>query len=184
MEIRNSATKALLWAGNFSIRIRDKQMTEPSLTSLYQQLILEHYRNPRNQSEIEGYTAEAHVSNPVCGDEICIQLRLAEDVIKEIRFVGKGCSISQASVSMMTSVVKGKSCDQAIQLAGRFADMMKGNQEVAADISMGDLRALKGVSKFPVRIKCALLGFDALRKALQKDQDVDRNVYSKREMIQ
>jgi nitrogen fixation NifU-like protein len=85
---------------------------------------------------------------------------------------------------MMTSVVKGKSCDQAIQLAGRFADMMKGNQEVAADISMGDLRALKGVSKFPVRIKCALLGFDALRKALQKDQDVDRNVYSKREMIQ
>jgi nitrogen fixation NifU-like protein len=168
----------------FSIRVRDKQMTESSLTSLYQQLILEHYRNPRNQSEIEDYTAEAHVSNPVCGDEICIQLRLAEDVIKDIRFVGKGCSISQASVSMMTSIVKGKTCDHAIQLADRFAEMMRGNQEVVADISMGDLSALKGVSKFPVRIKCALLGFDALRKALQKDQGIGKNVDSKREGIQ
>ena len=169
--------------GSASFSIRDKQMTESSLTSLYQQLILEHYRNPRNQSEIEDYTAEAYASNPLCGDEICIQLRLAEDIINDIRFIGKGCSISQASVSIMTSIVKGKSCDQAIQLAGRFAEMMQGNQEAAADISMGDLRALQGVSKFPVRIKCALLGFDALRQALQKDQDVSKNVYSKREAI-
>ena len=141
-------------------------MTEPSLTSLYQQLILEHYRNPRNKSELADRTVEAHVSNPVCGDEISVQLRLDGDTIGDIRFEGQGCSISQASVSMMTALVKGENRTHALQLADRFTEMMHGSEEAAGDRSMGDLRALQGVSKFPVRIKCALLAFDALREAL------------------
>ena len=141
-------------------------MTEPSLTSLYQQLILEHYRNPRNKSELADHTVEARVSNPVCGDEITVQLRLDGDAIEDIRFEGHGCSISQASVSMMTALVKGASQNHAIKLADRFTEMMHGSDEAAKDRSMGDLRALQGVSKFPVRIKCALLAFDALREAL------------------
>lgn len=145
-------------------------MPEPSLTSLYQQLILEHYRNPRNRSELADHTVEAHVSNPVCGDEIRVQLRLDGDTIEDIRFLGQGCSISQASVSMMTALVKGESRNHAIELADRFTEMMHGSEAAANDRSMGNLRALQGVSKFPVRIKCALLGFDALREALGDDR--------------
>ena len=149
---------------------RHEQMTEPSLSSLYQHLILEHYRNPRNKSELPDHTVEAHVSNPVCGDEIRVQLRLDGDAIEDIRFEGQGCSISQASVSMMTALVKGGSRNHALELADRFTEMMHGSDEAAKDRSMGDLRALQGVSKFPVRIKCALLAFDALRDALAGDR--------------
>ncbi len=146
-------------------------MTEPSLTSLYQQLILEHYRNPRNKSELEDHTVEARVSNPVCGDEIRVQVRLNGNDIEDIRFDGQGCSISQAAVSMMTSLVKGASRSEATRVADRFTEMMHGGPEAASDRAMGDLRALQGVSKFPVRIKCALLGFDALREALGESRD-------------
>ena len=142
-------------------------MTEPSLTSIYQHLILEHYRNPRNKSELKHRTVEAHVTNPVCGDEVKIQLRLDGDTIEEAGFDGQGCSISQASVSMMTALLVGKSRVDAVRLADRFTEMMYGNGEVARDRSLGDLRALQGVSKFPVRVRCALLGFDALREALR-----------------
>ena len=145
-------------------------MPEPSLTSIYQQLILEHYRNPRNKSELEHRTVEAYVTNPVCGDEVKIQLRLDGDTIEEVGFDGQGCSISQASVSMMTALLPGKRRVDAVRLADRFTEMMYGNEEVARDRSMGDLRALQGVSKFPVRVKCALLGFDALREALGRQR--------------
>ncbi|MEE2668743.1 MAG: SUF system NifU family Fe-S cluster assembly protein [Gemmatimonadota bacterium] len=139
---------------------------EAPLTSLYQQLILKHYRNPRNKSELMDHTVEAVVNNPVCGDEIRVQMRIVKDQIEDIRFGGQGCSISQASMSMMTALVKGADSDEAISLADRFTEMMHGNEDAASDPTMGDLRALQGVSKFPIRIKCALLGFDALRKAL------------------
>lgn len=141
-------------------------MTQPPLTSLYQQLILEHYRNPRNKAELLDCTVEAQAHNPVCGDEITLKLRLEGDDIADVRFVGQGCSISQASVSMMTALVRGSTRGEALALADRFTEMMHGSEEAAADRCMGDLRALQGVGKFPVRIKCALLGFDALRDAL------------------
>ena len=143
-------------------------MTQPSLNSLYQQLILEHYRNPRNKAELLDSTVETHAHNPVWGDEITLRLRLEGDEIEDVRFVGQGCSISQASVSMMTALVRGSTRGKALALADRFTEMMHGSQGAAADRSMGDLRALQGVSKFPVRIKCALLGFDALRDALDQ----------------
>lgn len=144
-------------------------METPQLSSLYQQLILEHYRNPRNKAELEDKSVEIHMANPVCGDEIRLQLRIEDDRIAEAKFVGQGCSISQAAVSMMTTLLEGRELGEADQLAERFTAMMHGDDEAAKDRSLGDLRALQGVSKFPVRIKCALLGFDALQEALKKN---------------
>lgn len=141
-------------------------MSYPPMSSLYQQLILDHYRKPRNKSELADATASVHMRNPVCGDEIRLQLRVRDGVIEAANFTGQGCSISQASVSMMTGLLKGKTVAEAVELAGKFTDMMHGSEAPSKDRAMGDLRALQGVSKFPVRIKCALLGFDALQEAL------------------
>ena len=146
-------------------------MSELSLSSLYQQLILDHYRNPRNKGDLPDKTVEIHMANPVCGDEIRLQLRVEGDRILEARHVGHGCSISQAAVSMMTNLIKGKELSEAEALARRFTDMMHGDEEPARDEEMGDLRALQGVSKFPVRIKCALLAFDALQEAIKKTRN-------------
>jgi len=143
-------------------------MDTPQLNSLYQQLILEHYRHPRNKAELAEKTIEIHLANPVCGDEIRLQLRIDDDRIAEAKFVGQGCSISQAAVSMMTTLLQGRSLHEADALATRFTEMMHGSEEAGKDKALGDLRALSGVSKFPVRIKCALLGFDALQQALAK----------------
>jgi len=143
-------------------------METPQLSSLYQQLILEHYRNPRNKAELEEKTVEIHMANPVCGDEIHLQLRIEDDHIAEAKFLGQGCSISQATISMMTAKLQGASLSNAEALAERFTALMHGDAEAAKDRSLGDLRALQGVSKFPVRIKCALIGFDALQEAMKK----------------
>jgi nitrogen fixation NifU-like protein len=148
-------------------------MDTPQLNSLYQQLILEHYRSPRNKGELEDSTIEVHLNNPVCGDEIRLQLRIEDDHIAEAKFVGQGCSISQAAVSMMTTLLKGRPLDEADGLAQRFTEMMHGDEGAAKDKALGDLRALAGVSKFPVRIKCALLGFEALQKALKESHAED-----------
>ena len=145
-------------------------METPALNSLYQQLILEHYRSPRNKAELPERTVEIHMANPVCGDEIRLQLRIEAGCIHEVKFVGQGCSISQAAVSMMTMKLEGRSLDEAGALAKRFTAMMHGDAEAAKDRDLGDLRALAGVSKFPVRIKCALLGFDALQEALKESR--------------
>ena len=143
-------------------------MSDLNLSSLYQQLILDHYRNPRNKGELDEKTVEIHMANPVCGDELRLQLRIEDDRIVEAKHVGQGCSISQASVSMMTQLLKGKELAAAEDVAKRFTEMMHGSEEAARDKAMGDLRALQGVSKFPVRIKCALLAFDALQEALKE----------------
>ena len=145
-------------------------MSQPQLNSLYQALILDHYRNPRNKAELDGHTVEVHMANPVCGDEITLQLQLddSQQEIVKATFEGQGCSISQAAVSMMTVLLQGRRIDDAVGIANRFTEMMHGDQDAASDKALGDLRALQGVSKFPVRIKCALLGFDALQEALKQ----------------
>ena len=148
-------------------------METPKLNSLYQQLILEHYRNPRNKAELKEKTVEIHMANPVCGDEIRLQLRIEDDAIVEAKFLGQGCSISQAAVSMMTTLLRGRSLNDADALAKRFTELMHGDEAAAKDKALGELRALQGVSKFPVRIKCALLGFDALQEALKKSMAED-----------
>lgn len=144
---------------------------EPKLSSLYQQVILDHYRNPRNKEALEEPGLAVHMHNPTCGDEIRLELRVEDGRIARAGFTGQGCSISQASASMMTQILEGKPVDEAMALARRFTEMMHGDEAAAKDRSMGDLRALAGVSKFPVRVKCALLGFDALQEALRSRED-------------
>jgi nitrogen fixation protein NifU and related proteins len=143
----------------------DIDRSTPPLQSLYQEVILEHYRRPRNRGTIESPSAEVHMRNPVCGDEIVLQILVREGVVEDVRFSGQGCSISQASASMMTQLLKGKAVAEAEALKERFTRMMHGDAEAARDRAMGDLRALAGVSRFPARIKCALLAWDALGEA-------------------
>lgn len=138
----------------------------PPLGSLYQQLILEHYKHPRNKGALADADARAHLNNPTCGDEVWLMLKLDGERITAARFVGEGCSISQASVSMMTQQLVGKTRAEAEELARRFTALMHGDAAAARDRSLGDLRALAGVSRFPVRVKCALLGWNALAEAL------------------
>jgi nitrogen fixation NifU-like protein len=148
-------------------------MTDMNMNSLYQQLILDHYRKPRNKGELPEKTVEIHMANPVCGDEIRLQLQIEDGRIVDARHVGQGCSISQAAVSMMTNLLKDKELSEAGVLAEKFTAMMHGDETMAKDRTMGDLRALQGVSKFPVRIKCALLAFDALQEAIKKQEAED-----------
>src|SRR5215212_8673149 len=135
------------------------------ISALYQEMILDHYRRPRNKGEIENPDETIVMKNPLCGDEITIQLRYDGDQVADVGFVGRGCSISQASASMMTQLVKGKSAEEIESLRSRFRDMVMGNPEAQADQSLGSLRALSGVSKFPARVKCALLAWNALEEA-------------------
>ena len=139
--------------------------TEPPLKSLYQELILQHYRKPRNRGELEDADVEIAMNNPVCGDEITLRLRVRDGVIEAARFTGQGCSISQAAASMMAGLVEGRSIAEADAISARFLEMMHGDESAARDRTLGDLRALAGVSKFPVRVKCALLPFNALQEA-------------------
>lgn len=139
-----------------------------ALNSLYQELILQHYRKPRNRGEMDAPDAEAHLYNPTCGDELTLQLRVRGGVIEEVRFGGQGCSISQASASMMTERLLGRPLEQAHSLTERFREMLHGDAEAARDPALGDLRALAGVSRFPVRVRCAMLAWDALEQAEQR----------------
>jgi nitrogen fixation NifU-like protein len=138
------------------------------ISALYQEMILDHYRRPRNKGEIENPDETIVMKNPLCGDEITVQLRYDGDEIADIGFVGRGCSISQASASMMTQVIKGKNRDEIESLRSRFRDMVMGDQSVAEDTSLGSLRALSGVAKFPARVRCALLAWNALEEAQRK----------------
>jgi len=135
------------------------------LGALYQELILDHYRRPRNRGTLEAPDAEVHMNNPTCGDEITLQLRVRDGAIEEVRFAGQGCSISQASASMMTQQLRGKPLAEAEALAARFREMLHGSAEAARDRALGDLRALAGVAKFPVRVRCAMLAWNALEEA-------------------
>ena len=146
-------------------------MQQPNLDSLYQELILDHYRNPRNRGEMEDAQVEVHMRNPTCGDEIKLQLEVRDGRIVRVTHVGQGCSISQAAVSMMTQQLTGASVDDAVGVARRFTALMHGDETAARDRTLGDLRALAGVARFPVRVKCALLGFDALQEALKQVGD-------------
>ena len=144
---------------------------EPALAALYQDLILDHYRRPRNQGALEHPTHSVALTNPLCGDEIDLDLEVQDNVIQDVRFRGRGCSISQAAASMMTQVVKARPRTDALALAERMTAMMHGDAGAAADRALGDLRALAGVANFPVRVKCALLPWNALKDALKSQPE-------------
>jgi nitrogen fixation protein NifU and related proteins len=142
----------------------------PPLSSLFQDVILDHYKRPRNRGPMDEPDAVVHMNNPTCGDEVVLRLKLKDNHIEDARFEGVGCSISQASISMMTQLIKGKTAGEAVVISRRFTEMLHGDQAAARDKQLGDLRVLAGVSKFAARVKCALLGFNALEEAL-KEQD-------------
>ncbi|MBI3947175.1 MAG: SUF system NifU family Fe-S cluster assembly protein [Armatimonadetes bacterium] len=138
-----------------------------SLESLYQQIILDHYKNPRNFGEAPGCAVSVEHENPLCGDHLKVAINVADGHITEIKFSGKGCAISQASASMMTETMKGRPVEEARSLVEEFRRMMRGDQEFAALDEAGEMEALKGVLQFPVRIKCAVLAWDALESCLR-----------------
>ncbi|HEX6966801.1 MAG TPA: SUF system NifU family Fe-S cluster assembly protein [Gemmatimonadaceae bacterium] len=138
----------------------------PTLAALYQSLILEHYRRPRNQGVLDDADVSVTMKNPLCGDELVLQLAFDDaGGVRAARFRGQGCSISLATASMMTEYITGKSRDEIDSAARRFAQMLAGDAEVAADPALGDLRALSGVAKVPARIRCAQLPWEALERA-------------------
>jgi nitrogen fixation NifU-like protein len=134
--------------------------------ALYQELILDHYRRPRNKGTLEKADASAEAKNPLCGDEIGLQVAFDGDCVCDLKFSGRGCSISQASASMMTQLVKGKTTEEIEAIRKQFRDLMLGNAAAADDPQLGPLRALSGVARFPARVKCALLAWNALESAL------------------
>lgn len=135
------------------------------LDSVYQELILRHYRSPAHRGDMEAPDAVVTMRNPTCGDDIVLQLKVNGDRIEDVRFKGQGCAISQASASMMSGLIAGKTFAEAEPILARFRDMLHGDAEAARDKSLGDLRALSGVSKLPRRVKCAMLPWDALEEA-------------------
>jgi nitrogen fixation protein NifU and related proteins len=143
---------------------RARQSAE--IAALYQEMILDHYRRPRNKGSLENADASVDMKNPLCGDEITLQLAFAPDGVSDLKFSGRGCSISQASASMMTQLVKGKSAEEIDALRTRFRDLILGDQTAVNDERLGSLRALSGVARFPARVKCALLAWNALESAL------------------
>jgi nitrogen fixation NifU-like protein len=142
---------------------------EPELEELYRDLILDHYRNPRNHGRLPEPDLVGEGYNPLCGDEIEVQVRIEDGRIAEAAFSGRGCSISQASGSMMTEAVKGKSIDEVLSLAEAFTHMMTDPDSTPPD-EIGDLEAFQGVARFPVRVKCATLAWHALQEGLKRSQ--------------
>ncbi|MFW6010356.1 MAG: Fe-S cluster assembly sulfur transfer protein SufU [Gemmatimonadota bacterium] len=140
---------------------------------MYQEVILDHYRRPRNKGGLEGATHTVTMNNPLCGDVIELHLRVEGGRIEEARFQGKGCSISQASASMMTGELEGRTVEEALELDEKFTRLLHGDDDPGRDEELGDLRALAGVAKFPVRIKCALLGFDCLEELVGGGREAD-----------
>ena len=159
----------------------------PDLEDLYREIILDHYRNPRNRGELPSPPAHrAEGFNPLCGDEIVLFVDVDDaGIVTDVKIGGQGCSISQSAASMMSAAVKGKSTDEVRQLVKAFKAMMSiheqeleaddGDAEAAEaeviDVPLGDLEALRGVVKFPVRIKCATLSWNTLTQALDEAAD-------------
>jgi nitrogen fixation NifU-like protein len=163
------------------------ELNVPGLEDLYREIILDHYRNPRNEGELESPPALRAVGfNPLCGDEVVVSLELADGIIRELRIGGQGCSISRSSASMMSVAAKGKSVAEARGLIRTFKSLMSihesrldgedgasGRDEApVVDLdALGELAALQGVVKFPVRIKCATLAWNTLGQALDEALD-------------
>jgi nitrogen fixation NifU-like protein len=153
----------------------------PGLEDLYREIILDHYRSPRNRGELPAPPAAmAQGHNPLCGDEITVYVQIDGDVIDDVKVDGQGCSISQSSASMMSQAIKGHTIDEVRGLVRRFKGMMSIESDADGDgdgdgaastderVPLGDLEALQGVVKFPVRIKCATLAWNTLLQALDQ----------------
>lgn len=142
--------------------------SDARIAATYQELILDHYRRPRNRGPMPRPDAKGELRNPLCGDEVAVALMLdPTGRITDARFTGSGCSISQASASMLTQLVKGRTLAEAATVKMRFIELLGGDAAAAADASLGDLRAMAGVARVPMRVKCALLAWRALDEAIK-----------------
>lgn len=137
-----------------------------SMSELYQNVILEHNRSPRNYRPMEDASGRAEGDNPLCGDRVTVWLKIDNDVISDASFQGAGCAISKASASLMTGAVKGKSREEAERLFDRFHRLVTGRLEAGESETLGKLAVFSGVSEFPVRVKCATLSWHAMAQAL------------------
>jgi nitrogen fixation protein NifU and related proteins len=141
-----------------------------SMDSMYQQIILDHYKRPQHRGLPDSFDAEVHHVNPTCGDEVTLRVRLQDGLIADLGWEGEGCSISQASTSVMSELVVGKPVVDAITLQKKFLDLMqsRGSAELseADEDELDDAVAFEGVSKYPARVKCALLGWMAMKSAV------------------
>jgi len=142
------------------------------LQDLYQELIIDHCKRPRNFGELPGATQQAQGYNPLCGDRIQLFLKIDQETIREIRFHGSGCAISTASASLMTESLKGKTRAEAEALFQRFHDLVVGSGNTASGPELGKLAVFSGVREYPVRVKCATLAWHTLRAALELKQEV------------
>ena len=146
------------------------------LDELYKEIILDHYKSPRNRGKASRADFHAHGVNPLCGDDIELTLMVEGDVIAEVKFDGHGCSISQASASILPETLTGLTLDQALTKIEQVRSMFKGNDKDTEDL--GDIEALQGVKKFPVRIKCATLAWNALDLSFQDSVKGPSTAYS------
>lgn len=146
-------------------------MSFDNLDTLYRQVIMDHYKYPRNRGTLDGEGMTVELNNPTCGDRILLQLRIEDGIVADVKFQGEGCSISMSSASMMTQAIKGQSVENALKMSELFSKMMMGEDIDPGDLDLGDIEALQGVSKFPARIKCATLAWQALEKGVKHEQD-------------
>jgi nitrogen fixation NifU-like protein len=148
-------------------REEEYRQQEAQLDDLYREVILDHYRNPRHRGALASPTVSHEGYNPLCGDEVTVDLLVNGGVIEDVAIRGSGCSISQSSASMMTEAIAGKTVGEAESLFKDFTAMMRGAEEIDVE-ALGDLEALAGVRKFPVRVKCATLAWHTLEEALEE----------------
>ncbi|CAM4267530.1 Fe-S cluster assembly sulfur transfer protein SufU [Listeria booriae] len=140
-------------------------MSSRKLDQLYRQVIMDHYKNPRNNGTLDDESVTIDLNNPTCGDEIHLHLKMEDQIITDAKFTGSGCSISMASASMMTESIIGKSEKEALKMSRDFSEMVQGHEHDIVDEN-GDVEALAGVAKFPARIKCATLSWKAMERAI------------------
>jgi len=137
------------------------------LDDLYRRVIMDHYKTPRNRGTLDENSVTVQLNNPTCGDRIELQLQLENGLVKQAKYTGEGCSISMSSASMMTDAVKGRTLEQALGMADKFSSLMQGEPVEFEEYE--DIEALSGVNKFPARIKCATLAWNALRKGIEAE---------------
>lgn len=141
------------------------------LDNLYRQVILDHTAHPKNKGVLDVATSQIELNNPTCGDVIQLQLQIEDQVIKDVRFDGHGCSISMASASMMTDAIKGKTEKEAIETIAAFLELVQGEDVKENKKALGDAQMLAGVAKFPARIKCATLAWKALERGIIEENE-------------
>ena len=157
-------------------------MSQPPLDELYQEAILEHFRHSRNRGRVENPDIVAEGANPLCGDELTLTARLEDGRLREIRFDGQGCAISQASASMLAEALEGRTPAEAAELARRFKDYLLSPTPVALPGDLTELAAFHGLRKLPIRAKCALLGWHVLLEGLKQIAVPDASSPAKSEL--